>query len=259
MKSDRLGVIPFFGILVPGSYLAGILLLGFASTLTLFCHTTHGQAFEFLKLGTAFSVAAFFFVAYLLGMILRLFAPDKVDNWSTFFLTRIRRNKTPWAMDVFPYKNTLATRLAKDGMVKIPDLMARLNPSYGRDGNTPFFNYCKWFIAENAPALSLEVKEAEALVRFLSGTALALVLASFVSALFLMLFSIYGPCKIGFLYGGLLLISVISLCLIFCRFKHQRKKEAMMVWGCVYMIIKGGTPNYMPSGRPRNVEDAFFP
>ena len=117
----------------------------------------------------------FLFVAYLLGVLVRLSAPQCVDKLSTLYLVRFRRNKMEWAKDKFPYEeNTSLPVSEKDGMGKVPGIMSKLNIAYGQAGNTPSFNYCKWFIGANDPALSRQVQEAEALVRFLSGTTFVL-------------------------------------------------------------------------------------
>ena len=77
-------------------------------------------------------------------------------------------------------------------MGQIPQLMARLNPAYGKTRNTPFFNFCKWFIDANDAALSRQVQEAEALVRFLSGTTLVLLIALPLVLFFVVAFAVHG-------------------------------------------------------------------
>ena len=49
MQSERLGVITFFGILIPGTYLVGILLLAAASVLELSNIHGHVRIFEFMS------------------------------------------------------------------------------------------------------------------------------------------------------------------------------------------------------------------
>ncbi len=258
MNSDRFGVIAFFGILVPGSYLTGIFVFAIASILELSGLNGHCQTVAFITQNIVFSTSVFFFISYLVGVLVRLFAPHYVDNLSTFYLFHIRRNKKVWGKDVFPYKERVVSGLKKYGMAKIPEFMERLNPNYGDNGNTPFLNYCKWFIDANDPALSREVQEAEALVRFLSGTTLALLISLPLSVFFLVAFGLRGANLFTVVYGGLFLMEVLSLCLILERFKYQRRREVIMVWSCVYLIVNGGTPTSASGGRQNMSDTVFF-
>jgi hypothetical protein len=260
MNTARLGVIPFFGILVPGSYFAGVLFCAFASTLELFGLYGQDQSVAFVSDNIALSASVFFFISYLIGVLIRLFAPDVVDNLSTRYLLHIRQKKEAWVTDSFPYEATLTSDLTEDGMPKIPELMGRLNSRYGNKDNKHFLNYCKWFIDTNDPALSREIHEAEALVRFLSGTTFALLSALVLSAIFLVLFWLRGSYQSAVLYGGLLLTAMLSLCLILERFKYQRRREVLMVWSCVYLIINGGMLTSTPGKALKKMRHAvFFP
>jgi hypothetical protein len=64
MNSDKLGVIAFFGILVPGAYLAGILAMSFASIVELGGLAGHVRVVGFISHNTAMSAGVFLFVAY---------------------------------------------------------------------------------------------------------------------------------------------------------------------------------------------------
>ncbi len=258
MNSDRFGVIAFFGILVPGSYLTGIFVFAIASILELAGLNGHCNVGAFVTQNIVFSSSVFFFISYLIGILIRLFAPHYVDNLSTFYLFNIRRDKKAWGKEVFPYKERVVSGLKKYGMAKIPEFMERLNPSYGDNDNTPFLNYCKWFIDANDPALSREVQEAEALVRFLSGTTLALLIALPLSVSFLVAFTLRGSNLFAVVYGGLFLMEVFSLCLILERFKYQRRREVIMVWSCVYLIVNGGTPISASGSRLHMIDTVFF-
>jgi hypothetical protein len=194
-----------------------------------------------------------------------------VDKLSEWYLVYVRRNKKEFPKDQFPYKKTLTVRLTEDGMEKIPQLMSRLNAAYGNMGNAPFFtvsgnvgnvsffNYCKWFIDANDLALSRQVQEAEALVRFLSGTTLVLLIALVPSILFPIAFTLRGASLNSAFYCGLLTTDVICLVMILERFKYQRRREVMMVWSCVYLIVNGGTPRDLAHDRDRLCESVFFP
>jgi hypothetical protein len=258
MPSDKFGVITFFGILIPGAYLAGILVISVASGIELCGLAGHESIVSFVSQYTALSAGVFLFVAYLLGVLVRLFAPEYVDKLSTLYLVHVRRNNEKWVKDKFPYKETLTFRLSADGMVRVPQLMSRLNSTYGRPGNTSFFNYCKWFIDANNIALSMQVQEGEALVRFLSGTSLVLLITLPLALTLLIAFAFHRAGLSAALYFGLVTIDIISLALILERFKYQRRREVIMVWSCVYLIVNGSTPGDVEHKRDRLCESVFF-
>jgi hypothetical protein len=258
MISDRLGVITFFGILVPGAYLAGVLVMTVASSIELCGLGGHERIVKVLSQETALFGGVFLFVAYLLGVLVRLFAPEYVDLFSRLYLVHVRRSKKEFVRDVFPYERTITARLKNDGMGRIPELMYRLNPAYAHTGNTPFFNYCKLFIHANDAALSRQVEEAEALVRFLSGTTLVLLIAFPLALFFIFAFAVQRAGLISALYAGLLATDVISLVLILERFKYQRRREVIMVWGCVYLILSGGSPGSVRAEMNTLGERVFF-
>ena len=139
MNSDRLGVITFFGILVPGAYLMGVFALAFSSILELYGLNGHARAVAFISKNIGLVAGIFLFVSYLLGVLVRLFAPRYVDSLSTWYLLHIRRNKDAWVKDIFPYVASLTTRLQKDGMDDVLKIMNRLNPAFGIENNTVFF------------------------------------------------------------------------------------------------------------------------
>lgn len=258
MTSGRLSVITFFGVLVPGAYLAGILVMGVASVAELCGLAGHEHILNFVSQNTGLFAGVFLFIAYLLGVLVRLFAPEYVDSLSTLYLAYVLRHKREWVTDVFPYGKTLSSRLRESGMGKIPDLMSKLNSTYGQARNKEFFNYCKWFIDANDLALSRQVQEVEALVRFLSGTTLAFLIALPFALSLLIAFAIYGTGFNSALYGGLLTIDMICLAMILRRFKHQRRREVIMVWSCVHLIVNGGTPSEVAHDRDRLCESVFF-
>jgi hypothetical protein len=241
MHSERVGIITFFGILIPGSYLLAIIVLVVASTLEAFGLGGHASVFEFASANVALSAAVFLFASYLLGMVVRLFAPRVVDELSKWYFVHLRRKRNGWVADVFPYRRSLTSWFAKGGMAKIPALLQRVNPHYGDDNNTLFFNYCKWFVDANHVRLSRQIQEAEALVRFLSGTTLALMIGLSAFLVFSVVFSIAGSPICAMSYISLSVGSALMLCLILERFKHQRRREVIMVWSAVHLLLTGAT------------------
>ena len=229
-----------------------------ASCIKIYGSIGHAQTFNVISKNIALSSVAFFFISYLLGFLVRLFAPKVVDRMSKFYLYHVRRKREKWVTDVFPYKDTLSKRLKSDGMEDVPDLIARLNAKYGRNNNTSFFNYCKWFIDANNPALSRQVHQAEALVRFLSGTTIALLIAISVAIIMLAVSVYKGLVVLWLSYGGLLLISLLCLFLILERFKFQRRREVYMVWFCTFIILRGGILGNAPVEFEKFIESVFF-
>jgi hypothetical protein len=247
MQFERLGVIVFFGILVPGAYLTASLLLAFACVLELTGIHGHSEIFSFFSRNLALSASGFLFLSYLLGMVVRLFAPNAVDKLSTYYLifTRFRsrkEEKNDWIYDVFPYQNSIARHMEKQGLSKVTTFIESLNREYGRLRNTTFFGYCKLIIEANNEAIARNIQQAEAMVRFLSGACLALI----VSALLDLFFSVsfwFRDQVLFEIYLGITLVSLLTLAGILGRFKHQRRREVLLVWEGIYLLLKGGIPN----------------
>ena len=259
MQSERLGIITFFGILVPGTYLAATVVLIVSSAFQLFGYNGYAVTYNVLHENIAVSASAFFFVSYLFGVVLRLFAPHIVDKLSGWYLVHVRRKKDDWVSDIFPYKKSLAVRFEKDGMHKISDFMERLNDRYGVPNNTVFFNYCKWFVDANDEALSKQIHQTEALMRFLSGTTLALLIAIIAFIVLSIAFLIDGTHMYSALHLSLAIASMLILCLILERFKHQRRREVIMVWSALHLILNGGVPGAVLENKDALIETAFFP
>lgn len=260
MQSERLGIVTFFGILVPGTYLAATVVLSLSSVFELLGYNGHAETYNFLHENIALSASAFFFVSYLFGVVLRLFAPHNVDKLARLYLVHIRRNKDDWVKDIFPYKNSLAVRFEKDGMHKMSSFMECLNDRHGVPDNTVFFNYCKLFVDANDEALSKQVHQAEALMRFLSGTALALlgaIIAFFV--LSFVAFLIDSTHTYSVIYLSLAIVSMLILCFILERFKHQRRREVIIVWSALHLILNGAVPGAVLKNKNVLIEAAFFP
>jgi hypothetical protein len=258
MQTERIGIIAFLGIFMPGSYISGVLFFAMASCVKIYGSVGHAQTFNTISKNIALSSLAFFFISYLLGVLVRLFAPKVVDRMSKIYLYHARRKREKWVTDVFPYKDTISKRLINDGMEDIPDLIARLNDKYGRKNNTSFFNYCKWFVDANNAALSRQIHQAEALVRFLSGTTIALLIAILVAIIMLVISVYKGIVVLWLSYGGLLLISLLCLSLILERFKFQRRREVYMVWFCTFIILKGGILGNAPDDFEKFIKAVFF-
>lgn len=238
MKFEQLGVIAFFGILIPGAYLTTFFILAFACILELSGLQGHAEIFSFMSQHSLLSSTAFFFVSYLFGVILRLLpAPTIADKMSNY----IPGQKTK---DNFPYQETLLSDLEPLGMSQVTDLIADLNKKYGKEDNVEFFNYCKLIIEANNETIAKHIRQNEARVRFLAGTVFALIASCFVGLCFSFIF-LFTPQFPFFqrLYIVLTLLSLVILVLILWRFKHPRKMEVQALWMSIYLLLKGGIPN----------------
>jgi small-conductance mechanosensitive channel len=243
MQFDRFGVVTFFGILIPGAYLATILILATACSFELRGIFGHAEIFSYLSANFLPSTTILLFFSYLLGVLVRLFSPNAVDRASTYYL-RLRRGKrkpsaTSWIEEKFPYKESIAKRCREDGMGEVLACIESINISYARPGNNTFFNYCKLFIEGNSVALSRHIRQAEAMIRFLSGTFFALVLSLLIGLYFFLLFWISRDMLLRDVYLGISLVSLVFLVAILERFKHQRRREVWFLWSATYLLLNG--------------------
>lgn len=258
MQTERLGIITFLGIFVPGTYITGILFFGVLGCVKIWGSIECAKIFGGISKNIAISTISFFLISYLLGVLVRLFAPALVDRMSGFYLYHIRRIRQAWVLDVFPYEKTIYDRSKNDGMENLLILISRLNPEYGKNDNKTFFNYCKWFIDANNQGLSRQVQQAEALVRFLSGTTIALVISIVIAIIMILIFFFKGITFFWVSYLGLLFISLLCYLLILERFKHQRRREVYMVWCCTYIIVKSRTFGDGPVELETIIDALFF-
>jgi len=258
METERIGTVAFFGILIPGAYLAASLLLYCACVLELHCKDGHGIIMAGLRESIAVSAVAFFLVSYLFGVAVRLFATmmtDAVVCLPRRVLCLFTGKSWKTERDAFPYRKMLTKRLEACGMSRIPAFMDRVNPLFGTE-DSAFFNYCKWFIQANEPAMAREWQRAEALTRFLAGTAAILLLTGASNLLFCKLLADYGHEWMAVAYGGGGVLMWFVSGLILLRYGAQRRKEVILVWSTVYLIVNGGTPSKL--GPPHQIIRRVF-
>ena len=61
---------------------------------------------------------SFFFISYLLGNVIRLYAPEKADNRSTWYLKRLGK-KELWTSEEFPYQKSIDSRFRNSGLGQV--------------------------------------------------------------------------------------------------------------------------------------------
>ncbi len=94
LQSVGIGIITFFGIFVPGAYLAGLSILAYACALEFYCTVTgnivngHKEVFNYFtnEINILLSLPILIAHAYLLGVGNHIVSPDWIDYLSTKFL-----------------------------------------------------------------------------------------------------------------------------------------------------------------------------
>lgn len=142
MKFENLGVILFFGVIIPGSYLTLLVLLVFAGILKLNGICVHDDILKFISSNTLMLFLIFFLSSYLLGIVLRLFALSLIDEISEWYLKHIHRKKYRCDLDdkekgiciqgTFPYLESVRGLMNNQGMPEVPKLIESLNKNYGK-------------------------------------------------------------------------------------------------------------------------------
>ena len=234
----------FFGITIPGIFLAINIYLLFPKTI----HSFFEQQVE-LKIESIVTllIPLFFIIGYILGFALRLIKPDileifsfllwfpiilfaslykfyikkQIDNKSSFKEYLIYRLKSYW--ESFPYidwfYDSFLTKSPCSISLFFNDLLKNEFASNRNTMKDPiFFNQCKLVIQEKSNKLHEEVIFCEGLVRFLSGTSYALIIV-----MFLILFGDYFNKELFFIYLSILILFVLKL-------RRIRVKEVVTVF-----------------------------
>lgn len=260
MILSRLGIVGFFGLLIPGSYLLGSVLLAlFVLGLGIPSFHLPGLATFVQKQSILFS-ATFLLLSYLLGVLMRLLGPNRLDKISTWYFRNLRRNpvskKNLWKYEKFPYRWSISTALRRAGLAHIHIFLKKHNPLYARSDNTPFFNYCKLVLEGNTSDMTRITTQAESMVRFLSGTTFALLVSFALWSILGIALAVMGSkyALVSFVAG---ILSLLLAWPIVGRFKFQRRREVFLVWYSTYLVLTGGVPN---SGKldPENLQKAIF-
>jgi hypothetical protein len=236
MGFTSLGIIDLFGILTPGVFLFGNIIL-----------ILYG--IDRLPLGMLkdpfLAIVLIFFGGYLLGSILRLVHPKWVDSLVSLYLRKIRRDKK-WAEEKFPYFYWLL----KEKYVKEQNVLSEVSKlilkesgrenikDYSKKETTSFFNYCKLLIRAKSSPLSEEIHRMEALVRMLSGVFWASVVGFCGFVMVLILKSTFLTPTNEFTYLILSVVYLIIILAILERFRFIRFKEVMTVWWSFYLLSK---------------------
>jgi hypothetical protein len=260
MIIGRLGLVGFFGILIPGIYLAATLFTALVSLLAVLGIPVQKSILDPLSTNTALITSSGLLVSYLLGVLMRVIGVHNVDSLSTWY--HYQRGKpnsanNSWASEKFPYKESMKVTFDRLGMRGIPLFLEKLNPNYADADNTLFFNYCKLLLEGNCPEVAKLAAQAEAMVRFLSGSALALLISAFVWFLSAVFYLFVAPlyALVSFVCAS---ASILFLWPILARFKLQRRREVQIVWTSIHLLLHGGLQNAR-NIPPEDLPAAFDP
>lgn len=236
MQSQRIGIINFFGVLIPGSFLSFYILLIIACILEISgMSNSHRVILDSINANGLVFSTGFFFVSYLLGMVIRLHAPSKVDKYATSLLNIIGK-KGDWVNEDFPYSNSLTNWFKANGLGHVIEFMEEENENYA---NKTFFNHCKLYIISQNEALANQIINAEATNRFIAGFIWIMFRFGLVISLFgSIIFAIKGNIIFLIIYGSILFINILIVILLLLRFKIMRRREVTIVWNCYYILKK---------------------
>jgi hypothetical protein len=180
-----------------------------------------------------------FFISYLFGSVVRLFANDFSEWLSGIYLRKIRRKKERYAKERFPYP------VVADEWIKkcAPHIFKWYKEQYSMYSEELkfdsairkfYYNKCKADLYAIAPERAKYHARIESFVRFLAG--------SLVSNIILLIVSL--PFGIYFLYikfnllASIYIISTLSSLLLIIgileRFRHQHTREVVTLWTSYY-------------------------
>lgn len=241
----RLGFVGFFGLLVPGAYVLTSLIVVVMTLLSNLGSLSWADLWSRIPDNSLLFSAVFFLFSYLLGVLMLLVGHGKVDQLSTMYFRWIglapvsRRNL--WKYESFPYRWTVSLTLKRAGVGHVCKFFRDNNPSYDRSVHFSFINFCKLLLEGCSPEISRIVTQAESMVRFLSGTAIALAASVVLWLSLSLVFAARGSILAVYCMAATLLC-LLLIWPILVGFKHQRRREVSLVWFGTYLVLTGGVP-----------------
>jgi hypothetical protein len=229
----KLGISNVLGIVAPGSLLLGGLTVAAVGLEEYFGFQGYRSIMNALTGKEILFTTCGLLIAYLFGSSIRLFANDAAEVSSGWYLRIIRRNRSPLAIQRFPYPFTndwLETNIGPH----VTQYLRSQSPTFGSERTKHFFNYCKMIVRARAPERADYLETIESYVRFLAG---ALVSSSLTTLLCLPLavaFFLRRRYEIGFAYGFISLTMLIVVISVLERFRHQHCREVVHTWLAYY-------------------------
>jgi hypothetical protein len=258
----KIGVIDLFGILMPGVFL--LVNLRVACSLA-----WHGASNPIQQLGGFESLVGhvvLFFVAYLAGILLRLFKLDRVDRCSAWVTGRFvvkGHDEDYWRAAQFDFLDIARRRFGveKEALLPagcVPGTLVPVAPApiipeqrKGLSGKSPL-NYLKLVVQARSVPLAEEVHKAEALMRLLSGVFYACTISGLAYVAVLDAAAIrQDPLPVLAIAG--IIMTVLIAVAIASRFRSLRIKELDTVLGaCIASgfpctVTGGGAATWTPA------------
>jgi hypothetical protein len=234
-----------FEIFVPGVFLLLNISAVLFSLPTLDDHTKNLLAS--LASNSVLDVIVSICFGYLIGILLRLLKTDMLDKFSAWWLRTFDRNarvKNPQAgkpayrlsaTEGFPYIGWIGEVAAGYLPAEALSFYNKVWAKRKRDSNQnkQFFNFCKIVVSSNDEHVSDEIYAVEALTRYIAGMFYALLLASLLIVVTIVIHVAIGDWVIGFFI--LLAAYLLALIIIVQRFRKIRIKEVEAVFAASYM------------------------
>jgi quercetin dioxygenase-like cupin family protein len=239
MDLPKSGARGFFEILMPGVFLLLNLLGTFGLLMATLADEPQQKAAREFLIDPAYALALILSLGYLLGVVLRLFRTQRLDDWSGWFigLAKPELRGESFITEPFFYNGWMRKKCKE-----------RFDPSVGqfyerywakRDTrnafkNTSFFNLCKALINKADPNSAREAFAAEAMSRFVAGSCYALWFALLLALVDTVVVCIFISRHLTLLPLAMALVYLLLIVRILGEFRYLRCSEVDAVFGACY-------------------------
>jgi hypothetical protein len=237
---NRITFLDFFGVLSPGVLLlTSVILLTTAVAKLLHVDLNAFKVVNSELKDWSFLIGMVcFFISYLFGSVIRLFANDFSEILSGFYHRNLKRKTDKIYMERFPY--SFAAKSFNDSNPEIFEWYQNKYQYFGRENELSawdkkyFFNKCKANLYAISPERAFFYEKVESFVRFLAGSLFASVIFLLVTFPFGIYFLISGSMCFASVYLSLSITIFLIIIGILERFRHQHTREVMAMWTSYY-------------------------
>lgn len=238
--TNRVGLTDFFGIFSPGVFVLiafALCIIGLAHIFQVDINTLE-TVNSVLKSWMVFINILALFASYLFGSVIRLFANDFAEVLSGFYLTKLRKKKSPIARERFPYPFAGGSFESSN-----PEIYRWYKERYEyfaeEDQLDPwdrkyFFNKCKVDLYARSPERSQFYERIESFVRFLAGALVSCIILFNVTLPFGIYFFMINSGFLATVYITFAIFSLTAVISILERFRNQHTREVMTLWTSYY-------------------------
>jgi hypothetical protein len=239
MDLPKSGAKCFFEILMPGVFLLLNMLGTFGLFMVTLADSDRQRAVHEFLVAPTYALALILSLGYLLGVVLRLFRTQFVDNWSGWFIGLLKPvwRDEPFITDPFFYNRWMRNKCNK----RFDPFVGQFYERYWaqRDTgdafkNTSFFNMCKVLINKTDPNSANEVFAAEAMSRFVAGSFYALFFACMLAFLDAIIVWEFIGRRLALLPIAVALVYFLLMLGILWEFRFLRCKEVDAVFDACY-------------------------